>query len=95
MPVETGDKLLLFLLLAQIFPHQDLEQLVPVDLANQGPGVVVVGNIGGVLGQDIAHDLIDGIVALFLQRLVNRRENLMKLRVLNQREAELSRKNVQ
>ena len=90
MPVETGDKLLLFLLLAQIFPHQDLEQLVPVDLANHGPGVVVVGNIGGVLGQDIAHDLIDGIIALLFQGLVNRGENLMNFLVLFQGKAELS-----
>ena len=34
---------------AQVTLHQHLQQLVPVDLADQGPGVVVVGDIGGVL----------------------------------------------
>ena len=32
----------------------------------------MIGDIGGVLGQDIAHDLVDGVIAFFLQRLINR-----------------------
>lgn len=55
----------------QILLHQLLEQLVPVQLADQGPGVVVVGDIGGILAEDIAHDLVDGVVPLFLQGIVN------------------------
>ena len=78
------------MLLTQILPHQHLKQLVPVNLADQGPGVVVVGDIGGVLGQDIAHDLIDGVIALLLQGLVDGGENLMNLLVLFQSETELS-----
>ena len=35
-------------------------------------GVVVVGDIGGILGEDIAHNLIDGVIALFLQCLIDR-----------------------
>ena len=61
--------------LGQILTHQLLQQLVPVQLANQAAGVVVVGDIGGILGQKIADDLIDGIIALFLQRVEYRAEN--------------------
>ena len=75
-------------LLAQVFADQDLEQLIPVDLADQSPGVVVVGDIGGVLGEDITHDLIDGIIALFLQCLIDGGEDLVDLRVLFHRDAE-------
>ena len=33
----------------QVLLHQLLEQLVPIQLADQGAGVVVVGDIGGIL----------------------------------------------
>src|SRR5699024_1861096 len=38
----------------QIVLLQDLHELVPVHLADQGPGLVVVGDVGGVLGEDVA-----------------------------------------
>ena len=44
----------------QVLLHQLLEQLVPVQLADEGAGVVVVGDIGGVLREDVADDLVDG-----------------------------------
>ena len=47
--------------------------------ADEGAGGVVVGDVGGVLGQDVAHDLVDGVVALLLQRLVNGGQNVMNL----------------
>ena len=50
----------------------------------------MVGDIGGVLGQDIAHDLIDGVIALLLQGFVNGGENLINFRILLQGEIELS-----
>ena len=78
--------------LAQILPHEDLKKLVPVDLADQGPGVVVVGDIGGVLRENIADDLVDRIVALFLQCLIDRGQDLMDLRVLFHHDTELSGK---
>ena len=46
----------------QMLFHQLLRQLVPIETADQRTGVVVVGDIGGVLGENIAHDLVDGIV---------------------------------
>ena len=52
--------------MGQIILHQRLQQLVPVHPADQSPGIVVVGNVGGVLRQDVPDDLIDGIIALLL-----------------------------
>ena len=51
----------------QIFAHQNLHQLVPIDLTDHAPGTTIVGDIGGVLGEQIADDLIDGVVAFFVQ----------------------------
>jgi hypothetical protein len=44
-----------------------LQELVPVDLADHIPRIVVIGNVGGVFGEKIAYDLIDGVIALFVQ----------------------------
>ena len=51
----------------QIAADQLLQKLVPIQLGDHTAGVVVVGDVGGVLGQQIADDLIHRIVALFLQ----------------------------
>ena len=67
--------------LGQILTHQLLQQLVPVHLADHGTGVVVVGDIGGILGQDIADDLIDGIIALLLQRLIHCGQDRLDLQI--------------
>ena len=66
-------------LLPQISADQHLQQLVPIHLADQGPCAVVVGDIGGVLRQDVAHDLVDGIIALILQRGINGGQNMTDL----------------
>ena len=55
------------ILFEQILANQHLHQLVPVDLTDHATGIVIIGDIGGILGQQVAHDLIDGIIALFLQ----------------------------
>ena len=52
-------------LLEQVLANQHLHQLVPVDLADHAPGVVVICDIGGIFGQQVADDLIDGIIAFF------------------------------
>ena len=51
--------------------QQHLQQLIPVQLADQGAGAVVVGDVGGILAENIAHDLVDGVIALFLQGTVD------------------------
>ena len=68
--------------LVQVLAHQNLQQLVPVDLANQGAGAQMVGDIGGVFGEDVAHDLVDGIIALFLQCLIDSGQNVADLSIL-------------
>jgi hypothetical protein len=50
----------------QVIFDQSLQKLVSVYLPDQGPCVIMVGDIGRVLRQDIAHDLIDGVIALLL-----------------------------
>lgn len=55
------------LLIKQIALDQLLEELVPVQLTNHGAGVVVICNIGGIFGQKVPYDLIDGVVTLFAE----------------------------
>ena len=66
-------------LLSQISPNQNLQQLIPVNFADQSTGVVVVGDIGGIFGQDVTHNLVDGVITFFFQCLVYRGEDLMDL----------------
>src|SRR5699024_11314751 len=61
---------------------QLLQQLVPIQLADQGAGVVVVGDIGRVLREDVPHDLIDGVVSFLLKGAVYGGQHLFDLRVL-------------
>jgi hypothetical protein len=63
------------ILLEQILANQRLHQLVPVNLADHAPGVVVIGDIGGVFGQKITYDLIDGVVTLLAQGIEHTPEN--------------------
>ena len=49
----------------QIAADQLLQKLVPIQLADHAAGIVVVGNVGGIFGQQITNDLVDGIVSLF------------------------------
>ena len=58
-------------LLEQVLANQHLHQLVPVDLADHAPGVVVIRDIGGILGQQVADDLVDGIIAFFGQGFIH------------------------
>ena len=51
--------------------QQHLQQLVPVDVPDQAAGVVVGGDIGGILREDVAHSLVDGVIALLAQGVVN------------------------
>ena len=59
----------------QLLPDEHLHQLVPVDLADHASGAVVVGNIGGILSQQVSDDLIDGVVAFFCQGLIHTPKN--------------------
>jgi hypothetical protein len=43
-------------------PDEFLKQLVPVQLSNQSAGVIVVGDIGRILGQDVSHQWLMGCI---------------------------------
>ena len=63
------------LVVEQVFPNQNLHHFVPVDLADHAAGVVVVGDVGWVLGQKVTYNLIDGVIALFGQGIKHTPEN--------------------
>ena len=54
-----------------IVAHQRLKQIVPIHLADDAAGIFIGCDVGRVLRQDLAHQLIDGVVALFFQRVVH------------------------
>ena len=60
----------------QVFPDQNLHQLIPVDLADHAAGAAVVGDVGGVFRQQIPHDLVNGIVTFFVQGIEHTPEYL-------------------
>ena len=62
----------------QIALHQLLEQLVPVQLADHASGTVVIGDVGGVLGEKVAHNLVGGVIALLAQSVVNGAQDLTR-----------------
>ena len=62
-------------LIRQIALHQGTQKLVPVDLADQATGILVIGDVSGVFSEKIAHDLIDRIVTLFAQGVKNALED--------------------
>ena len=51
----------------QVTSYQLLEQLITIDLTDHAAGTVVIGDVGRIFGQKIANDLIDGIIAFFIQ----------------------------
>jgi hypothetical protein len=51
-------------------------------VSDQGTGIVVIGDISGVLREYIAHDLIDGVISLFLERTVNDPEDFLAVQLL-------------
>ena len=72
----------------EIIAHQLLQQLISIQLANEGAGVIEVGDIGGILGENIAYNLVDGVVPFLLQRVIALGENLTGLPFLHIRDIE-------
>ena len=50
----------------QITAQHGLQQIVTIHRADHGTGILLGRDVGGVFGQDIAHQLIDRIIAFFL-----------------------------
>ncbi len=53
-------------LTAQSRSHLDkrLKQLVTIDPANKAAGIIMCGDVGRILGKNIANDLIDRVIPL-------------------------------
>jgi hypothetical protein len=77
--------------ISQVVLQQHLEQLIPVQPADEGAGVVVIGDIGGVLREDIPYDLVDGVISLFLEGIIYGGQDILDLRVLVTQHTELTR----
>jgi len=56
-----------------------LEKLIPVYAPNQAPGVIVGSDISGILGKNIAYNLVDGVISLLAQSVIYLRQNLPHL----------------
>ena len=67
---------------ADIITHKGLQQIVAVNAANQRTGVLVSSDISWVLRKNIADQLVDGVIALLLQRGVHARQDVVDLLVL-------------
>jgi hypothetical protein len=68
-----------FGLVKQIILYENLQKLVPINFADLGSCIIVVGNVGGILCKQVTDDLIDGIVAFFVQGVENITESLTHL----------------
>ena len=66
-------------LIEQIMPHQLLQQLVAIQLTDQAAGIIVIGDIRRVLGENVADDLVDGVIALLGQRAIDLHQGLLHL----------------
>ena len=67
-----------------------MQQLVPVQLTDEGPGVVIIGDISRVLLEDVPHDLIDGVISLLLKGVVYGGQHLFDLRIFFITDAEFA-----
>ena len=54
----------------QIVPHQLLQQLITIELADETSGVVIIRDIGRILRKKIANNLVDGIITLFAKGII-------------------------
>jgi len=79
----AGKSLLAGLLfLEQIFPDQDLHQLITVDTADHAAGIVVIGDVGRIFREQITYDLVDGIVAFLGKGLIHTPEDLAHILII-------------
>ena len=67
---------------ADIITHKGLQQIVAVNAANQRTGVLVSSDISRVLRKNIADQLVDGVIAFFLECVVHLLHDFVVLIVL-------------
>ena len=59
-----------------------MQQVVTVHFADEGTSPLISRDIGRIFGQDIAHQLVDGVIAFFLECVVHLLHDFMDLDVL-------------
>ena len=64
-------------LIEKIVPHKLLQEFVTIELTDEAASIIVIGDIGGVLGKNVADNLIDRVVALFCEGLIDLNQNLL------------------
>ena len=74
---EGGSIFTYFYLFAQIAAHERLQQLVAVEAADEAAGVVVVGDIRRILGENVADELVDGVVPFDNKGMIHGSEDLL------------------
>ena len=52
-------------------PDQLLKKLVTVELADEAASIIVIGDVGRILRENVSDDLVDWIVALFAEGRIN------------------------
>ena len=60
-------------LFVKVILDQLLHKFIPVDTADERSGVVVIGNISGVLRENVADDLIYGVISLHHEGVIHGR----------------------
>ena len=63
----------------QIATNQFLQKLITVNLTNIAAGIIVIGDIGGIFCKQVTYDLVDGVVALFVQSIKDATEDSMHI----------------
>ena len=66
----------------EVAAQHSLQQIVTIHLADHGTGVLIGRNVGRVFGLNVAHQLIDRVIAFFLQSIVHLLYDLVDLIVL-------------
>ena len=66
------------------------QQILSTNPGDKFTGIVMIGDVGGILRQNVAHDLVDGVIALFFQRAVNLLHGLLDLHIFLIAEREYS-----
>ena len=65
----------LIILRCKIIFYQGLQQGITVNTADKITRVIVGGDVGRILGQNVTHYLIYGVIALFFKRVINLGQN--------------------
>lgn len=64
-------------LFVQIAGQQLLQQLIAVEAADEAAGVIVVGDIRRILGENVADELVDRVVAFDNKGMIHGSEDLL------------------